>query len=106
MFANICAANSLVGVNIKARIGLWLKCFPCDNICKMGSVKPAVFQFLFVLMLIHLYLLKWVVLLLLYWRRWCILLLMAFNKASDKPNELNDINGVYEANFIFIRFFK
>jgi hypothetical protein len=29
-----------------------------------------------------------------------------FNKASDKPNELNDINGVYEANFIFIRFFK
>jgi hypothetical protein len=32
----IFAANSLVGVNIKARIGLWLKCFPCDNI-KMGS---------------------------------------------------------------------
>jgi hypothetical protein len=27
---------------------------------------------------------------------------MAFNKASDKPNELNDINGVYEANFIFL----
>jgi hypothetical protein len=23
-------------------------------------------------------------------------LLMAFSKASDKPNELNDINGVYE----------
>jgi hypothetical protein len=66
----------------------------------MGSVKPAVFQFLFVLMLIHLYLLKWVV-------AFVVLevvypfLLMAFNKASDKPNELNDINGVYEANFIF-----
>jgi hypothetical protein len=25
-------------------------------------------------------------------------LLMAFNKASDNPNELNDINGVYEVN--------
>jgi hypothetical protein len=29
---------------------------------------------------------------------------MALIKASDNPNELNDINGVYEANFIFIRF--
>jgi hypothetical protein len=27
-------------------------------------------------------------------------LLMAFNKASDKPNELNDINYVYEVNTI------
>jgi hypothetical protein len=34
--------------------------------------------------------------------RWgCIpFLLMALSKASDKPNELNDINGVYEANTI------
>jgi hypothetical protein len=38
-------------------------------------------------------------------RRICVsFLLMAFSKASDKPNELNDINGVYEANFIFICF--
>jgi hypothetical protein len=29
-----------------------------------------------------------------------------FNKASDKPNELNDINGVYEANLFFYTFFK
>jgi hypothetical protein len=27
---------------------------------------------------------------------------MAFNKASDKPNELNDINCVYEANTIIL----
>jgi hypothetical protein len=27
-------------------------------------------------------------------------LLMAFSKASDKPNELNDINCVYEVNTI------
>jgi hypothetical protein len=26
---------------------------------------------------------------------------MALSKASDKPNELNDINGVYEANTPF-----
>jgi hypothetical protein len=40
-------------------------------------------------------------------RRICVsFLLMAFNKASDKPNELNDINGVYEANFIFICFYN
>ena len=25
---------------------------------------------------------------------------MALSKASDKPNELNDINGVYEANTV------
>jgi len=29
-------------------------------------------------------------------------LLMAFNKASDNPNELNDINGVYEVNTIVL----
>jgi hypothetical protein len=29
-------------------------------------------------------------------------LLMAFSKASDKPNELNDINGVYEVNTIYM----
>jgi hypothetical protein len=52
-------------------------------------------------MLIHLYLLKWVVLLLLYWRRSRYPFADGFSKASDKPNELNDINGVYEANFIF-----
>jgi hypothetical protein len=27
-------------------------------------------------------------------------LLMALSKASDKPNELNDINGVYKVNTI------
>jgi hypothetical protein len=32
-------------------------------------------------------------------------LLMAFNKASDKPNELNDINGVCEVNTIYIECF-
>jgi hypothetical protein len=41
-----------------------------------------------------------VVLLLLYWRRSGVPFTDGFNKASDKPNELNDINGVYEANFI------
>jgi hypothetical protein len=43
ILANICAANSLVGVNIKARIGLCRNCWPCDNICRIGNVKPAVF---------------------------------------------------------------
>jgi hypothetical protein len=38
--------------------------------------------------------------LLLYWRWGCIpFLLMVLSKASDKPNELNDIM-VYEANTI------
>jgi hypothetical protein len=32
-------------------------------------------------------------------------LLMAFNKASDKPNELNDINSVYEVNTIYMEYF-
>jgi hypothetical protein len=79
-------------------MGLCLKCCPCDNNCNIGSVKPAVFPvpvcadantslpskiggIAFC----------------------CIgegvvypFLLIAFNKASDKPNELNNINGVYE----------
>ena len=32
-------------------------------------------------------------------------LLMAFNKASDNPNELNDINGVSEVNTIYFECF-
>jgi hypothetical protein len=32
-------------------------------------------------------------------------LLIAFNKASDKPNELNDINSVYEVNTIYMKYF-
>ena len=88
-------------------MGLCLKCFPCDNICNIGKVKPAVFPvpvcadantslpskmggIAFC----------------------CIgdgvvypFLLMAFSKASDNPNELNDINGVSEVNTIYFECF-
>jgi hypothetical protein len=39
-------------------------------------------------------------LLLLYWRWGCIPFFADGFKASDKPNELNDINGVYKVNTI------
>ena len=38
-----CAANSLVGVKTKARIGLNLSFLVASNNCNIGSVNPAVF---------------------------------------------------------------
>ena len=41
-FSPICAANSRVGVNIKARQRLALDDLPANKRCNIGNVKPAV----------------------------------------------------------------